>query len=229
MTDERVERWVAATLDNARRPEDLDQAETERHVANLSDRELREHTYLALNALINGDQRGLVFPRGTSPIDRYGTQNGQQTFAANEGGSRPLLESQHRAEYLWWVTASGDNVQFELLWGTASNLRVANLRSPLAVALSGNISLQCSQVDVTQAAIAQATMTIAGSRGTTEARQVVTALGALLPFTRRVTALAASTVTVAGTAVALAAGASLDVANPAALTVGGPIVAELSL
>lgn len=220
-----LEDWIAATLERER-PEEHDELSDP---AQLSEQELLVRLLETVRKLTPGDQRGLVFPRGTSPIDGYGTQNGVQTFAAGDAEPRAMAESQHRSEYLWGITAVGDNVAFDLNWGTKATHRLADLRSPLAVAIPGNFALNCRQVNPALGATALCTLTAVGSRGVTQCRQVVSVLGALSPFAVRATALSGATVTIAGTAVALAAGASVDVVNPASLTAGGPILVDLAI
>lgn len=175
-----------------------------------------------------GGIEGAVQPYAMPPAPNahYGTQR-RVVQAAGQAKPAQLLEA-GPTQLLWRVTAYATNATFALEWGTYANHRLEGLLSPLAISIPGRFSLLAVPVDDELAVSAQANLSVS-SGGLSVARGLQTTLGALSPYVGKVVALAASTVSVGGSAVVLTPGQTLDVAAPAVLTAGGPLLVEYAL
>lgn len=168
-----------------------------------------------------------VQPYAMPPVPNqfYGTQ---QRVQLNPGGDRQaqLLEAGPNS-LLWRVSAAATNGQFRLTWGTSANNTLTGLLSPLVVSLPGAFNLQIVAVDPDVVCHGMAALSV--SSGGLPVCRSLAGVGVLSPYAARVQALAATTVSVGGTAVVLAAGDRLDVGAPAVVTVGGPVVVEYAI
>lgn len=151
--------------------------------------------------------------RGRAPQNSYGYQQ-RHTWEVAEQEPKPLL-SIGKADSLWRVSAQGVNVVFQLVWGTKATRRLTNLLSPLVAFIPGACEVNASKVNAQATASADLTCTPVSGEGNCcqLVRQAFAANpAAAVPLGAwRFTALVASTVTLQGNAVALAAGASLVV------------------
>lgn len=120
----------------------------------------------------------------------------------------------------------GKNVLLRVTYGTSRIVTLENLRPPFRGALIGNAHISAVKID--QGAPASATVAVARASSASRpvARQLVTAAGPIDELAVSVTALDAVALNVAGVAVALAAGESVQVIQPTTLT-SGAIIAEL--
>lgn len=150
---------------------------------------------------------------GRGPRNSYGWQQ-RHAWEAADVEVKPLL-SIGKADSLWRVTAQGENVLFQMTWGTKANRRLTNLLSPLVAFIPGGCDLYAGKVNAQ--AVASADLTCTPVSGESSCCQLVRQAFAANPAAAipvgawRFTALVASTVTLQGNAVALAAGASLVV------------------
>jgi hypothetical protein len=155
----------------------------------------------------------------------YGHQPARAVWAAGQGGSQTLCEQAANPEFLWRIEAAGVNTLFRLTFGTRSTQRLVRLRSPLVCVVPGGFMLEAEQLDPGLPAVAVSAMT-AATGGIETLRSVSGAAPEALPETaRRVTALAVGTaLTIDGTGLALAVGASIDVVAPTVLTSGRVLI-----
>lgn len=157
-----------------------------------------------------GDQGQLAPP--------YGMQ-AQHTWGPGEGDSRPLLDESPNGE-LWQLAVFGD-VLLTIAWGTSSRRQIV-VDAPAVATLPGNVSIFGLPRDPVVGAQASVTLTRATAARPAELRRLLsTAAPLALPVEAvRFVALAASTVTIRGTAVALAIGQSIPLVSSSVLTVG---------
>lgn len=158
-------------------------------------------------------------------LEPYGIQS-QRVWTAAEQGEKPVIDAM-RSEYLWRASVAGENVELILVYGTQAGITIDGLRLPFEAFIPGQVGLRARKLDPDAPASIRITLTAAtGGVPTVRAFQGV---GAIPSTARTYTALAASTLTVAGVVgIAVAAGASLPLIAPAAVTVGSGIV-ELTL
>jgi hypothetical protein len=119
-----------------------------------------------------------------------------------------------------------------LMYGTASSLMLTNVEAPMVAYVPGHAQLYAVPVAQTADANLLVTLKPVSGYNLQHVRTIATAPAVVLqlPSTGvRFTALAASTVTVAGVAVALAAGQSIILAGPSTLAVGGSGIVEHEL
>lgn len=171
-----------------------------------------------------------AFPRsGPTPhlmLSPYGTQTTRAWTAADQE-VKSVIDAM-RCEYLWRVSAVGDNVQLAMEYGTQGTIAVANIRLPFEGFVPGQVGIRASKVDPASAASVVVTLTVA-TGGSPTVRTRATAPAALPSSARLYTALTASTLTVDGVpGIAVAAGASLPLVSPSSVTAGAGIV-ELAL
>lgn len=173
--------------------------------------------------LTPGTQPYAMPPR---PAAHYGTQR-EVSYRAGEAKAAQLAEC-GPTSLLWRVCASGVNCRFALRWGSYAQRELTDLVSPLAITVGGSFNLSAIPIDP-DAAMEAASNVSVSSGGVAIARTLETTTAVLPPTAYRVTALAASTVSVNGTAVVLGVGATLDVVYPSSLTVGGPLIVDHAL
>lgn len=156
----------------------------------------------------------------------YGIQT-RRTWTAADVEPKDLIDAM-RSEYLWRASAFGENVQLSLQYGTQGTISLAGIRLPFEAFIPGQVSLTATKVD--PAAPANITVTLtAATGGVPTVRSFIPAPAALPANGRLYTALTASTLTIAGVAgVAVAAGASIPLIAPSAVTAGSGIL-ELTL
>ena len=170
---------------------------------------------------MNGAPRPSSYP-GTampqSPIRSCGEQK-KEVWTAPDQGWRPLLELMPNNE-LWRVSIVGD-LDVELSWGTSSR-RVLVLAAPVMGDLAGNVSAR-ARPRTTEGATGEVSATNSSGAGPQELRSIVVRVGADVPlheFATRFVAFVASTLTIRGTAVTLAATQSIPLVSGSVLTSG---------
>lgn len=155
----------------------------------------------------------------------YGTQS-QRIWAAADVAEQQLIDAV-RPEFLWRASVQGENLVLKLVYGTQATITLDNLRLPFVGFIPGQVGLSARKLDPAAPAVARVTLT-AATGGLSTVRAFV-GLGALPTGAASYTALAASTLTVAGVAgVVVAPGATMPLVAPAVVTVGSGIV-EFSL
>lgn len=160
------------------------------------------------------------------PNAQYGIQR-RVVMPAGESKQAQLLEG-GQTQLLWRVTAYADQGLFDLVWGTYGTNELRGLRSPLAISIPGAFTLQVRPINRDLPLNAVGALSVS-SGGLSIARTFVDTLGPLDRFAARATALGSSTINVGGTAVAVAAGQSVDLCWPCALTAGGPLLVDHAL
>lgn len=156
--------------------------------------------------------------------DKYpGIQTGFD-FAAGSTVVRTITEQSQNTT--WQLLVSGENVQVGINWGVERGLQLRRLRTPVVATLAGHVQAFVQLADLGLPGNASVTMWPVGGNAAPRLIELVSAVGPLQSFASAVTALTGATISVGGTAVVLAAGQRIDVCNPVALTVGGPILVE---
>lgn len=155
----------------------------------------------------------------------YGIQT-RRTWTAADVEEKQVVDAM-RSEYLWRVSAQGENVLLSLLYGTLAGISVDNIRLPFVAFIPGNVGLRAKKLVTDEPASLRVTLT-AATGGVGVVRAVVGV--APLPSSAQLyTALTASTLTIAGIAgIAVAVGASMPLVAPSEVTAGSGIV-ELTL
>lgn len=161
------------------------------------------------------------FAMPAPPNAHYGTQR-RVSLPAGEARMTQLLEA-GQTQLLWRVSATAQNGTFVLCWGTYGQNILSGLRSPLVATIPGAFTLQVEPIDPAQALDSVAALSVCAG-GESCVRSLYAVLGALPKTAARVQALAAADVNVSGTVVSMAVGQSLDLAGPAALVSGGPLL-----
>lgn len=161
-------------------------------------------------------------PGALHTVPPYGIQS-RRTWTAADIEPKELIDAL-RSEFVWRVSVVGLNLQLALQYGTQGTIVIAGLRLPFEAYIPGQVSLIGSKVDPAQPASAIITLT-AATGGRPVVRQFIPAPQALPENAHLFTALAASTLTVAGIAgIAVAAGATLNLISPSSVTAGAGIV-----
>ena len=154
--------------------------------------------------------------------DSYGMQS-KRTWDADDRDPKSLIDSM-RAEFLWRLTAHGQNVQFSLTYGTKATRTLERILLPLEAAIPGQVNLTAFKVDPEQSAECVVTFTAIGSSGAQSVRTFAEP-GPLPSSAKAFTALTASTLVVAGIAgVVVVTGQTLPLISPTSVTTGVGIV-----
>jgi hypothetical protein len=157
----------------------------------------------------------------------YGAQPSRQQWEVGDTSPKTICETWANPEFLWRLNAFGENIRFELLFGTRGQVTLDDLLSPLRVLSPGKFLLTAKPANPAQPAWAIGGYTVAtGGLELLRALHTFAGTPIVLPsLTRSVTAITAATVTVDGTAVPLAQGASLQVGGVVTVT-GGTVIAD---
>lgn len=163
---------------------------------------------------------------GALTPEKYGTQS-IRTWSPTDIDKKQVLDSLPN-EFLWRAGVIGSNVKLDVTWGSGGTNRLENVRLPFVGYIPGQLNIQASKLDSAAAASCTVTLTTVAGIGEQKIRTFIDATGgavALLTTGTRYTALAASTLTVAGVGpFAVAAGATLPLIHPATVNTGSGIL-----
>jgi hypothetical protein len=175
---------------------------------------------------MNAAQPYPLVPPGTdnTPPRVYGIQTAQ-VWEIGQSGARSLLDTVPNC-WLWRLSVTGD-VVITLTWGTRAT-RTLTLDAPLVADLPGNVAVVVAPRVSPAAAKVTALCTLTEVRAASSSsvlRRFVPAPGgagaALHDDAARFVALAASSVTIRGVAVALVAGQSIPLVSGSTLDAAG--------
>jgi len=156
---------------------------------------------------------------GAAPGQFPGTHQQPQIWPAGDLSRRTVLDLPACASsHLWDVALHGENVHLEIRWGTCSQLEV-NAALPFRAGLPGKVQVFAYPRSTAGARVVPVALETLGPP-VCRAQQVYPTAGALPEYVTRVRAVVASTLTVAGQAVALVAGAEMAIAGGADLLTG---------
>lgn len=166
-----------------------------------------------------------------NPNAYYGEQQARAAWQAGGDDTQQPLCSAEAPEFLWRVSAIGENVSYQLTYGTKTTISLAALLSPLVAYIPGRFDLQARRLDADLAAYAECTVTCA-TGGRPHIRQIATVAGLINPGATRAVALVgggAAQLLVGGVAVTLpGVGDSVPLVAPSSV-VAGSFILELDL
>lgn len=180
---------------------------------------------------------------GPAEVETYGEQATisfpAPTVLVPQQQERPCVDvANDRAVSLWRVSAVGlqptQRWRLRLIYGTASSIMLTDLEAPLVAYVPGSCQLYAFPLAQTAKADLQVSLKPVAGYNLQHVRSISDNTAGVAPLSLpssgvRFTALIASTVTVAGAAVALAANATLFLTGPATLAVGGLGIVEHEL
>jgi hypothetical protein len=150
------------------------------------------------------------------------------TAADTEAKTLGTLNTPENYDGALSVSCHGQNVQFDFQMGTSGAIFVPSIRAPFTFCVPGGSQIEARKIDPAAAAWARLAVGLSSSGRESFGRVAQSAAGASPSQAIAVTALAASNITVDGTAVALAAGQRLVVVQPVTF-VAGHVIWEIAL
>ena len=152
---------------------------------------------------------------------------------------RPAIDSVNRRDIpLWRLSAIALQPtqlwRLRLIYGTSSSIEIQNIRAPLVAYVPGSVQLYALPIGQTAAVNLYVSLKPAFGYNLQHVRSILDNQGGgaaldIPPSGVRFTALVASTVNMAGAAIALGVNASLLITGPATLAIGGLGIVEHEL
>jgi hypothetical protein len=148
----------------------------------------------------------------------FGLQGGRLITAANSG---LIVIDAENAKHLWRISITGGQLRCDVTWGTARTRQLLDLRAPLMMCVPGKVTVavrKAAQGD--QECFATLTPVTAGSWSARRSVDATAGAVILHEDSSRFVALVASTLSIDGLAVTLAAAESVPLISPANLLTG---------
>jgi len=147
----------------------------------------------------------------------YGWQQ-SRTIPAGDAREQQAIDEVD-AEFLWRFSVFG-RVLVRVVYGTTATREFVDLQAPVVMAVPGKLAVYVRSADTNSDQPFQVTCTKATGAARSQARRAITAAGPIDDDAASFTALVASTLTVAGQAVILAAGQTVPLVAPSSLVAG---------
>lgn len=159
-----------------------------------------------------------------------GVQPTCEWVATDETLSKTLLTTKAPENYvgLLDVAVQGRNVLLRVTFGTSRTVILQNIRPPFRCGMIGDVQIEASKIDPSESAFAKVSVALVQAAPRTVARVFVSGAGVLPDATESLTALSAVVLSVAGVAVAVAAGEMVPIVSPASM-VSGDAVLDMEL